>query len=329
MPKVENFLTHIKIDSQPFSKNRLTYRPSADGIALYYLDFPDQIIASGRFSAWTDLNDIPFVSLADLTSDLDIFLYGTAGSENYFLNISQGLVEGHSLFGVIAIDATIGTTEKVIGGMPGRYPFQTSAVALEVLSDSILDTSAGTGARTIIVRGLDSVYGLLNTSGIVLNGTTPVAITGSFLRVNQSEVITAGSTGENQGTITIRVVSTGDVLSVIKPNTNISRDGAATVPAARTAFLWTAVTLTDKGNDALVKIYRRPFEELFILRASLPTYQNEFERTFKIPPRIAEKTDMEFTAISENPATSAIAVQEFELVQNEFLTSETIQVMNI
>lgn len=102
-----------------------------------------------------------------------------------------------------------GTTENPIwdAGGGSSYAQMTAGTALEVLSSSASDTSAGTGARTITVEGLDSNYTQF-TETVTLNGTTPVALSNnSAVAVNKAYVATAGSGLTNAGTITIRTVS--------------------------------------------------------------------------------------------------------------------------
>lgn len=80
--------------------------------------------------------------------------------------------------------------------------FPVSATALTVSSLSALDTSLGTGARTIVIQGLDAQYQSISEV-VVLNGLNPVYTTASFYRVNKVFVLTAGSTSRNQGRIYI------------------------------------------------------------------------------------------------------------------------------
>jgi len=79
----------------------------------------------------------------------------------------------------------------------------TPAVAA-VVSTSANDTSAGTGARTVRVSGLDENY--LEVSEVVtLNGVTPVNTTQTFIRVNSAACTTAGTGAANAGGISVSV----------------------------------------------------------------------------------------------------------------------------
>lgn len=91
-----------------------------------------------------------------------------------------------------------------------------SAVILGASSSDANDTSAGTGARTIKIVGLDSNYEEIEET-ITLNGQTKVETTNSFLRVNDVVIVTAGSGETNAGTI--YVYDTSDTVTAGVPQT--------------------------------------------------------------------------------------------------------------
>jgi len=88
------------------------------------------------------------------------------------------------------------------------YPVNTNSVC-HIVSDSANDSSSGTGARTIKITGLQhsqssSVHTFTELSQtLTMNGTTNVAVSTNFYRITKIEVLTAGSTGVNQGNIKI------------------------------------------------------------------------------------------------------------------------------
>jgi len=101
-----------------------------------------------------------------------------------------------------------------------------------VLSSSVLDTSAGTGARTINVMGLDANY-VLQSEIVTLNGVTPVNTVNTFIRVHSASIQTAGSGGVNAGTITVRQTTT------------VKKDGVN-----KDLYLW--LQAKESGKDKLV-----------------------------------------------------------------------------
>ena len=96
-------------------------------------------------------------------------------------------------------DLDAGTEEVWPLGTVKTLP--TSAAVISIVSDDAADTAAGTGGRTIHIRGLDANYNQIEET-VTLNGLTPVVTTQLFLRVNFMWVVTAGSGQVNAGNIT-------------------------------------------------------------------------------------------------------------------------------
>ena len=137
-------------------------------------------------------------------------------------------------------DIDTGTDPEDVWGFGGLYPFQSTAQTLEVLSSSVNDTSVGTGARTVLISGLDANYNTI-TEVKTLNGVTPVTTTNQFLRVNIFTTTSSGSTGYNEGNITLRVAGGGNVQNYIELGYGFGRTAVYTVPAGFTFFMTSAV----------------------------------------------------------------------------------------
>lgn len=125
---------------------------------------------------------------------------------------------GHvNLFGYNPSVSTTAATVWAVGSA-SSYAQLTSGTALEAVSSSANDTAAGTGARTILVQGLDEDYVPFQET-VTLNGTTPVALANtSVVAINSVRVLTAGSGLTNAGNIDIRTVSGSTVKSRISSN---------------------------------------------------------------------------------------------------------------
>lgn len=97
-----------------------------------------------------------------------------------------------------------------------------AASALEVVSDNVNDTSAGSGARTVLIELIDSTYARV-FQVVTLNGTTPVVVPGGpYFFVNRTLVLTAGGT-TNTGNISVRVSGGGALQDYIKAGVSTSR----------------------------------------------------------------------------------------------------------
>ena len=249
--------------------------------------------------------------------------YPFVTSTPYELLVAQGAVPGAKTVTVFGLNSDVDTTEVSVWPLPSIIAVPAAALQMKVSSTSANDTAAGTGARTVILNGLDSSYAEI-TETVTLNGTTAVTTTNSFLRINSAYVATAGSTASAAGDIYIGtgVVTAGvpaTVYNIIKYNYNTTITGKYTVPAGYTAYMTkglftagqavgtTSVTgkLITTGTDGI----RRT--------AAVTTINNGFvgyDFNYLIP--ILEKTDVEATAIGAANNNSVSSMFIFVLVRN-------------
>lgn len=179
-------------------------------------------------------------------------LYSDAGSlivADYSTEVSLGNISNRAnvtKFGRCG-DIDTGTDPadlwgQVISGTPAQTSLYTGQTAtgsetVSVVSSSTSDTSAGTGARTIVLSGLlRSDSSQYTTETVTLNGTTPVTTVNSWYRINRAFVQTVGSGGFNAGTITFNQSTTTSVVFGVIPivnsiGLNQSQIAAFTIPA--------------------------------------------------------------------------------------------------
>lgn len=137
-------------------------------------------------------------------------------------------------------DVDSGSVPEDLWGGGGLYTgFPSAAEPVRVSSSSANDTSAGSGARTIVLNGLDASGNFLAET-VTLNGTTPVVSVASFLRLNRAYVATSGNSNlnTNEGVITIgQNVTTANVFATIEAGVGESRVAAYTIPTGTTGLL--------------------------------------------------------------------------------------------
>ena len=160
---------------------------------------------------------------------------------DFFLAVAKGDFTGYSNVSKFGYNPSVPSIayESIWEGS-NAYPWQTVADQLEVLSSSANDTSAGTGARTVELQGLDSSWNLL-TETVIMNGTTAVTTTASFLRIFRARVVTAGTSLRNEGDITIRDQDTSTTRALITngPTSSFGQTLMAvyTIPAGKTGYV--------------------------------------------------------------------------------------------
>ena len=98
----------------------------------------------------------------------------------------------------------------------GTYQTPTSAVQLEVVSDSSNDNGTtsplGTGATQVTVQGLTD-WDTETTETVTLNGTTPVATSNTWLRVYRMWVSGSGTYASTAGSRSLPILCPGAKLS--------------------------------------------------------------------------------------------------------------------
>ena len=230
------------------------------------------------------------------------------------IQLSKGLIYKHRPEFKFGFNSAVGDAEETVWDGGGLYVYPAAATVMKVSSSSTNDTSAGTGARTVVISGLDADYQEISET-ISLNGQTAVNTTNSYLRVYRGRVTSAGSGATNAGTI---YVGTGVVTSgvpatsyaQIKPGEGQTLMALLTIPAGFTGYLQqgTISTGTEQANKYLTaRLKVRPFGEIFQTKA-LVTLANEFIGfDFGVALAIPEKSDIEARAVSSS-GENAVAV---------------------
>lgn len=191
--------------------------------------------------------------------------------EPFELQVSRGQITGHRLVMMNGYNTDIDTAWESLWPVGGFINYPAAALQMKVSSSSANDTSAGTGARTVLLSGLDANYAEISEV-VTLNGQTAVTTTNSFLRINGFTTATAGSGLANAGDI---YVGTGVVTAgvpatpydVIPAGFNIRQTHAYTIPAGYTGYTVAArftlaqvsgtsavwARLTQTGTDGIKK----------------------------------------------------------------------------
>jgi hypothetical protein len=229
--------------------------------------------------------------------------------EPFELQVAQGQIAYHEHIYKFGQNAVVGNSIETIWQQGGLYSYPPSATTMTVSSSNANDTSAGTGARTVQIVGLDGDYNEISET-IILNGQTAVTTTNSFLRVNRGIVLTAGSGGVNAGII---YVGTGTVTSGVPANiyTTINGDGTNqslqsfwTVPANYNAYIYqTNISTGNTSNTpAVLKtlLVARPYGGVFNTKEIIVLTDGNHLQNYSFPITLTEKTDIEFRAESSS-----------------------------
>ena len=123
--------------------------------------------------------------------------------EPFELQVGRGQISMHQPYFRFGWANSIGTTVQTITTVVAAgatYVYPTTAAQMKVSSGSANDAAAGTGARTILLAGLDANYNRISEV-VTLNGQTQVTTVNSYLRITYTEITSTGSGNAQAGII--------------------------------------------------------------------------------------------------------------------------------
>ncbi|WP_373031675.1 hypothetical protein, partial [Sulfurovum sp.] len=165
----------------------------------------------------------------------------------------------------------------------GVYKTPIAATALEFVSSSANDSSAGTGAQEITIIGLNSSW-VEVTQTIETNGTTAVALGTDLVRLYRWYVSRTGTyatqtAGSHAGNLTIRESGAGATWATINVTPfafGQSQIGCFTIPAGKTGYIVSKNFFSDSSKS--VDLY-------FFSRANADDVTTPFTGTMRIIER--------------------------------------------
>ena len=246
----------------------------------------------------------------------------------YYSEVRKGRVPGHSMHFVVGRNRSVSDTSlQDVWGGSGNIVLPTAAESWEIVSSSANDAAAGTGARTVTINTLDANYDAQSPVTVTLNGTTAVAISGTHFRAHEfgagggAFVASVGTVrGSNEGDLTIRVSGGGATRMVIPAGVGANEDSIVTVPNGFTAYGVQLVYGWEKNQDGrFVSSTLSGASQPAIQAGALPAYQaqNGFQFLGGFPN--PEMSDFIFQAQGSAPGYDFTIIEEFELVDNNYL----------
>jgi len=244
-------------------------------------------------------------------------------NEAFALQVSRGQIPGHSTVIVFGYNDDLDTTEESVWPDGGVIPHVFVASVMKVASSSANDTSAGTGARTVYIEGVDGDFAV-KSEVVTLNGQTEVNTTHEYLAINQMTVMTVGSTGHNEGNINI---GTGTVTAgvpavlfdLIGVSNNQRTTGHYTVPAGYTGYLMQGQFSAGQksGSTSVTGKLKITTPDNITRVGAISTLNNgTADYMFDLPFPIYEKTCVGATAIGSSANNSVASMFIICLIKN-------------
>lgn len=245
--------------------------------------------------------------------------------EPFGLQVSRGQIMGHRAVMVFGYNPDVDTSEETVWPDGGVVTHPAAATIMKVSSTDANDTSAGTGARTVVIEGLDGSYNEISET-VTLNGQTAVNTVKTFLRINNMYVATAGSGLASAGTINVGTGSvTGGVPATLYDlmyvGYNKRTTGHYTVPAGYTAYMTAgslAVGATNGNNQITGRLLTTGTNGISLTSAVVALNNGVANYMFDPALAIPEKTDLEARAVGSSANNSVASSFQLILVQNDY-----------
>lgn len=150
--------------------------------------------------------------------------------------------DGRYAWGKVGYQPAVATTDRAVWSEAGPYVFPASAGKLSIVSSSVNDASAGTGARTVKIYYLTNTFAEKDMT-LTMNGTTRVVSTpADFYRLNHAKILTVGSGLVSAGKISIQNEGGTVTYGAILAGETEARQIVYTVPANKTLIIDQIVT---------------------------------------------------------------------------------------
>lgn len=188
-------------------------------------------------------------------------------NKEYLIEVSRGNVSGASIVQKFGSNEGVSTSWEVVSSN-GLYEMPTTAQSLEFVSSSAADALNGVGAHELTIIGLNASW---EEQTVVMathatDGTTAVAITGTWTRVYRAYVSSSGTyatatSGSHVGTIDIQGSGGGTVYAQIglistfpAGQTAIS---AYTIPSGKTGYFLGKTISPEANKPTSVNLFIR------------------------------------------------------------------------
>jgi hypothetical protein len=245
-------------------------------------------------------------------------------TEPFNLQVARGQIAWHQALVIFGYNSDLDTSPETVWPYGGLLPYPSSATQMTVSSSSANDTSAGTGARTVYISGLNSAHNTVSET-VTLNGQTAVTTANSYLHINEAYVMTAGSNNGAAGDIYIGVGSVtagvpATVYDIIAYDYNKRVTGSYTVPAGYTAYVEQGLFSTGSssgGTSVTGRLMTRGTNNIRLTAAIVTLNNGAADYAFEYPIVIPEKTTVEaqaFASANNNACSSMFIIL---LVKNE------------
>lgn len=216
-------------------------------------------------------------------------------SESHEEDIALGNVTGEETLRKFGYNDAVGSSYEVIAGFTPDYTIS-SAQPMEIVYTGN-DAEGGTGARTVIIQGVDGSGDMLEETITLTAAASPKALVNSFMWINRAYVVEVGSLQDNENDITIRTTGAATpattTYGIIEADEGQTLQSLFYVPNDFTDGLiikrWDIASGSGKAGTSRLRTKKNALigtEESWRTRDKLRFYQNHVDRDFKESPMV-------------------------------------------
>lgn len=209
-------------------------------------------------------------------------------------------------------------------GGAALYTFPITAETLRVKAGgNVNDTSAGTGARTLTVYGLDDNWNEISETLTLAGASASAATTALFYRVNKVSIDTSGTYGgANTGVIVIENTTALQELAYVAAGEGNTSQCIYSVPAGKTLYMKKLNPQVSQNNSADISLYHidnvddfsAPYTSVRHLEWQVLDFTGTENVKFDTYPVFLEKNDIFFEGKKITGSGTAGVTIEFEFI---------------
>jgi len=238
--------------------------------------------------------------------------FASINNAPFGLALQKGEINKFSAINKFGYNGAVGTSFELVSVASANITYPTSAGAVTVVSASTDDDSAGTGARTVLIEGLDENYDIQSET-VTMDGTTNVVTTNTYIRLFRMSVQTAGSGGKNAGNITA-TIGGNEQVRISTDFENQSLVAVYTIPNNYKGYITRMQFSAGKENKTgMGALFVRPTSGVFQVKNIVECYRNNMVVDLPNPIVVEGKTDIELRAKNLDSGTLSMS-GTFDLV---------------
>ena len=232
---------------------------------------------------------------------------------DYRDEVALGLRQGKTLWHKWGYNEDIDiAASETVWSEGGDFTFLTTASTLSLVSTDANDVDAGTGAHGVVLYGIDGDR-KSQVEVVLLNGTTPVVTTSTWLGINRMALYRSGTSQGNEGKVTATAVTGSSVQAAMPIGEGTTQQAIFFTQAGHTALATgLLVNALKQAGGSSPKLTIKAWVLSFVSNSKYEVFRynidTSVENHLDYPPEdrfpVGEKSALYFTASTDTNNTT-------------------------